>query len=220
MIYKIKKTNVKTQFQKGNTLIEALVSLIILSFGLLGIAGLLLASAGQQKNSQSYGVASILVNDITERMRANKADLSLTATNNNYMTPNVITYEQAVTNTRNSQNNNNNSNGDDDDDDNSNNTDCNTLGQNCTTPGAVAASDMRSWLGRINTELPGGAGRILQANNDDLTSRQVVIMWNDKATSQAERTSTTADTVNCPTGVITSGVTPVTVRCITVAFRP
>lgn len=220
MIYKIKKNNVKTPLQKGNTLIEALVSLTILSFGLLGIAGLLLASAGQQKNSQSYGVASILVNDITERMRANQADLSLTTTNNNYTTPNVTTYEQAVTNTRNSQNNNNNSNGDDDDDDNSSNTGCNTVGSNCTAPGAVATSDMQSWLGRINTELPGGAGRILQLNNDNITSRQVVIMWNDKATSQAESNSTTADTVNCPMGVISSGVTPVTVRCITVAFRP
>jgi type IV pilus assembly protein PilV len=188
-------------------LIEAMVSLIILSFGLLGIAGLLLASAGQQKNSQSYGVASILVNDITERMRANKPDLSLSAPNNNYTTLNVTTYEQAVQNTKNSQNN-------------STTTAC-TAGQtNCPPPDIVATNDMRSWLGRINTELPGGAGRILQVNNDDITFRQVVIMWNDKATSQAENNSTTADSVNCPTGVITSGVTPVTVRCITVSFRP
>jgi type IV pilus assembly protein PilV len=210
MIFKIKKNNIKTPLQKGSTLIEALVSLIILSFGLLGIAGLLLASAGQQKNSQSYGVASILVNDITERMRANQADLSLTAPISNYTTPNVTTYAQAVANTINSQNN--------------NSTACNTVGNtvdpNCTAPGAVAASDMQSWLGRINTELPGGAGRILQLNNDNITSRQVVIMWNDKATSQAESNSTTADSVNCPTGVIINGVTPVTVRCITVAFRP
>lgn len=216
MIYKIKKNNVKASLQKGNTLIEALVSLTILSFGLLGIAGLLLASAGQQKNSQSYGVASILVNDITERMRANKADLMLTTSNNNYTTPNVITYQQALQNTISSQNNNNSN---DDDDDNTNSAGCNTVGPSCTAPGVVATSDMQSWLGRINTELPGGAGRILMLNNDDITSRQVVVMWNDKATSQAENSSTTSDVVNCPVGVL-NPATPPTVRCITVSFRP
>lgn len=215
MIYQLKKNNLKNKLQKGNTLIEAMVSLTILSFGLLGIAGLLLASAGQQKNSQSYGVASILVNDITERMRANKADLSLTTTNNNYTTPNVTTYEEAVTNTRNSQNNNDN----DDEHNTTNNASCNTVGTSCTTPGALATSDMRSWLGRVNAELPGGAGRILPLDKDDTTSRQVVIMWNDKATSQAENNSTTSDSVNCPTGVL-SATTPSTVRCITVSFRP
>mgnify|MGYP000509385443 FL=1 len=115
MVYKIKHSNnQKSQYQKGNTLIEAMVSLVILSFGLLGIAGLLLASTGQQKNSQSYGVATILVNDIAERMRANKDDLALNT--NNYITPNITNYEQAVAFTKNNSSN-NNSNGHDDDDD-------------------------------------------------------------------------------------------------------
>lgn len=205
MKYKFKKNNRKVALQKGNSLIEAMVSLTILSFGLLGIAGLLLASAGQQKNSQSYGLASLLVNDITERMRANKADLSLPT--NNYTTPNVVTYAQAL------QNNSSFTSPDPEQ------IDCNSLQISCTAPGSVAVSDMRAWMSRISTELPGGAARITLLNNDDVTSRQVVVMWNDKAANQAEQNSTTPDNVNCPANVISTS-TPSTVRCITVSFRP
>lgn len=219
MVYKIKQSNNKeSQYQKGNTLIEAMVSLVILSFGLLGIAGLLLASTGQQKNSQSYSVATILVNDIAERMRANKDDLALNT--NNYITPNITNYEQAVAFTKNNSSN-NNSNGDDDDDggSGSSSTNCNTLGVNCSAPGALASSDLNTWLGRVNTELPGGAGVITQLANDDVTSRRVVITWNDKATSTSENASTSIDGVNCPANFLSES-TPKTVRCITVAFRP
>lgn len=215
MIYKVNKNKLKTntKTQKGNTLIEALVSLTILSFGLLGIAGLLLASTGQQKNSQSYGVASILVNDITERMRANRMDLALA--NNNYITPNITTYQQALTNAQNVRSSANNG----DDDDGASSSNCNIVGGNCSAPGVLATSDLQTWLTRVNTELPGGAGRILQLNQDDNTSRQVVIMWNDKATSTTENANTAVDNVNCPTNVLGTN-TPITVRCITVSFRP
>lgn len=209
MIYKVNKNKLKTNIktQKGNTLIEALVSLTILSFGLLGIAGLLLASSGQQKNSQSYGVASILVNDITERMRANRIDLTLA--NNNYITSNITTYQQALTNAQNVRAGTNNGDA----------SNCNIVGGNCSAPGVLATSDLQTWLTRVNTELPGGAGRILQLNQDDITSRQVVIMWNDKATSAAENANTAVDNVNCPANVLGTN-TPITVRCITVSFRP
>ena len=203
MVYKIKHlNNNKSQYQQGNTLIEAMVSLVILSFGLLGIAGLLLASTGQQKNSQSYSVASILINDITERMRANKNDL-LQSTNN-YMTPNLTSYEQAVDYTKNPP---------------TSTINCNHLEVDCSAQGDLAASDLNTWLRRINTELPGGAGVITQLANDDVTSRRVVITWNDKATSTSENASTSIDAVNCPANFLSS-TTPRTVRCITVAFRP
>ncbi len=218
MVYKIKQlNNNKSQYQKGNTLIEAMVSLVILSFGLLGIAGLLLASTGQQKNSQSYSVATILINDIAERMRANKEDLALNT--NNYITPNITNYEQAVTYTRNNGSSNSSHGEDDDGESGSSLTNCNNLGVNCSEPGALASSDLNTWLGRINTELPGGAGVITQLANDDVTSRRVVITWNDKATSTSENASTSIDGVNCPANFL-SPATPRTVRCITVAFRP
>ena len=58
--------------ERGFTLIEILVTVIILAIGLLGIAGLQLT--GLQYNQGAYHRSQIVVltNDITDRMRANR----------------------------------------------------------------------------------------------------------------------------------------------------
>jgi len=55
----------------GFTLIEALVALIVLSVGLLGVAGLQLAGLKYTSSAASRTQASYLANDIMDRMRAN-----------------------------------------------------------------------------------------------------------------------------------------------------
>ncbi len=55
----------------GFTLIEALVALIVLSVGLLGVAGLQLAGLRYTSSAASRTQASYLVNDMMDRMRAN-----------------------------------------------------------------------------------------------------------------------------------------------------
>ena len=58
---------------RGVTMIEVLVTVIILSIGLLGLAGLQLTGM-RSINSASYRTqAAVLVDDIAERMRANVA---------------------------------------------------------------------------------------------------------------------------------------------------
>lgn len=58
---------------RGFTLIEILVALLVLSFGLLGLA--MLQSTGLRFNTDSYmrSQATILAYDLVDRMRANKA---------------------------------------------------------------------------------------------------------------------------------------------------
>jgi type IV pilus assembly protein PilV len=58
--------------QKGTSLIEVLVTVVIVSFGLLGVAGVM--SNALKANHGSYGrtQASILSADIVDRMRANR----------------------------------------------------------------------------------------------------------------------------------------------------
>jgi type IV pilus assembly protein PilV len=58
---------------RGFTLIEVLVTLVILMFGLLGIAGLM--AKGQRASFEAYQrqQALALANDLAERMRANRA---------------------------------------------------------------------------------------------------------------------------------------------------
>ncbi len=71
--------------QAAFTLIEVLISVVILSIGLLGLAGL--QTTGLKSNNSAYlqSQASIHANDIIERMRANRtaaldADYNITDT--------------------------------------------------------------------------------------------------------------------------------------------
>lgn len=58
--------------QNGFTLLETLVALLILSIGLLGLAGLQLSSVKNSRDVYYRTQATILAQDIAERMRANR----------------------------------------------------------------------------------------------------------------------------------------------------
>lgn len=60
--------------QRGATLIEILVSMIILSLGMLGYAGLILKSHSAGNSSAQRSQATIIANNIMESARANKAN--------------------------------------------------------------------------------------------------------------------------------------------------
>jgi type IV pilus assembly protein PilV len=60
------------QQQKGFSLIEVLVTMVIISFGLLGIAGVIVNSMRNNQSSYARTQASVLANDIIDRMRANR----------------------------------------------------------------------------------------------------------------------------------------------------
>lgn len=60
-----------TRREAGFTLIEVLVALLLVSFGLLGLAGLQSASLKVTQSSAFRSVASIRADEIAERMRTN-----------------------------------------------------------------------------------------------------------------------------------------------------
>ncbi len=62
----------KAQGARGFTLAEVLVALLVLSIGLLGAAGLQLASLRSSQDAYLRSQASILALDMIERMRANR----------------------------------------------------------------------------------------------------------------------------------------------------
>ncbi len=57
--------------QRGFTMIEVLVAVLILAIGLLGVAGVQLLSMQQTSNSNMRSVATIYAQDVAERVRAN-----------------------------------------------------------------------------------------------------------------------------------------------------
>lgn len=60
-----------TTHQRGFTLLEVLVTVVIFSVGLLGIAGLQMTGMKQTHNSHLRAVATTQVLDMADRMRAN-----------------------------------------------------------------------------------------------------------------------------------------------------
>ena len=59
--------------QKGLSMIEVLITIVIVSFGLLGIAGIIVNSMKSAQSSYARSQATLLANDIIDRMRANRA---------------------------------------------------------------------------------------------------------------------------------------------------
>ena len=66
--------------QKGFTLLEVLISLVIFSIGLLGLAGLQILAVKLTSDSMLRTVATVLANDMVDRMRANVAATTLGVT--------------------------------------------------------------------------------------------------------------------------------------------
>ncbi len=62
----------RQKLQRGVTLIEVLVTVIVLAIGLLGIAGLQLNSLRFTYSAYQNSQATIMTNDVLDRMRANR----------------------------------------------------------------------------------------------------------------------------------------------------
>ncbi|RJG03966.1 type IV pilus modification protein PilV [Noviherbaspirillum sedimenti] len=67
--------------QKGFTLIEVLIAMLVLAIGLLGLAGLMATSMRNNHSAYHRTQAVWLANDMIDRMRANRA-VALSGTNN------------------------------------------------------------------------------------------------------------------------------------------
>jgi type IV pilus assembly protein PilV len=65
--------------QRGFTMFEIMVTILIVSFGLLGIAGIIANGLKDNLSSYSRSQASWLANDIIDRMRANRTTAEGTA---------------------------------------------------------------------------------------------------------------------------------------------
>jgi type IV pilus assembly protein PilV len=66
------KSPIKRKSQRGTTLIETLVALVVLSVGLLGIAALQMTSLRNNRGAHLRSQAQVLAYDIADRMRANR----------------------------------------------------------------------------------------------------------------------------------------------------
>lgn len=152
--------------QRGATLVEVLVTMVVVALGLMGTAGLLLASTRFQQTSAMRGEAIQQAEFVIEKMRANNSRLTAAAAVESDET--IYVAEDAY--------------GDADDlpDD----PGCGLSGQADCGPGESAQRDLREWRLSLEQTLPGGRGSIFTTANaagaTEPTGRRVVVMWREK----------------------------------------
>lgn len=139
---------------KGFTLIEVLVTVVVLAIGLLGLAGL--QATGMRFNHSAYlrSQATILSYDIFDRMRANKTQAEGT-----------MAYAIDITETK------------------STTSYCETDASHTTpdscSPSQIAAFDLNRWKSALAEKLPSGDGSILVDDTGSGRIYIVTVQWDD-----------------------------------------
>jgi type IV pilus assembly protein PilV len=127
----------QTNSQQGFTLLEVLIALLIVSFGMLGVAGLQLVTLKSNASSQYRSLAVNFAHEISERMRANPEMVI----NPTHWIPGVAYNAPAVSKT--------------DSYINSFKPACKSLG---CTPQELAQNDLAEWQQAIASTFPNGIG--------------------------------------------------------------
>lgn len=119
---------------RGFSLVEVLVSIVVLSFGMLGMVGLQGAALQSNREAKAQSVAAVLARELAESIRGNKAEGIKAAGNNPYLgtfssplPPTTASYCQNVA----------------------------TGTPACTSATDIANAEMTEWLARVDAELPG-----------------------------------------------------------------
>lgn len=157
--------------QKGFTLVEMLVAIVVLSLGLLGVAGLQAATAKYQVATIVRSSISALVSDLSERVRVNP-DVAgssfvqgVSASSQYVITDDWGTQQSAGL----------------------------TIAKNCETTACTASEratfDLLQWRAKLRQSLPQGAALV---GGDKSRGITVAVMWMDKeqtSLSNAQDTS-------------------------------
>lgn len=156
--------------QTGFTLIELLVSLLIMSFGMLGIAGMMGFTLKSNNSSYLKQQSVQAAYNIVDRMRAN----SQMAIGGSYDVNNLATSGAPVIPAKPSP-------------------DCSTA---ICTPAQVAAYDSWNWVARdVAQQLPNGCASVTTATSGINTVVTVTVQWDDSP-AQNKLGSATAATAN------------------------
>ncbi|MGH8397364.1 MAG: type IV pilus modification protein PilV [Gammaproteobacteria bacterium] len=146
----------KTPASSGFSLLEVLIALVILSVGLLGIAGLMSTSLKSNDSAYMQSQATVLAYNMIDRMRAN-------------MTGTIgLTYNVAMPATPAP----------------SGSTACTGAGAGCASP-ALAAYNIAQWEYDLATALPQGRGAINTVPNGGVYTVTIKVLWNDSRANQA-----------------------------------
>lgn len=175
-------------------MIEALVSILILSIGLLGMAGLQVNAQSFQKNAWTLHRISELVTDISEKMRSNPVGVN----------SGLYTYAESYADVKADTFTLNN---------------CGTVGTACTVAN-LASDDIATWVTKAQTNIPQGSVLLTGDINAGFVA---TVLWQDKESTANPRVCAAGDTGvewrNCCPGAASVGGAAV-VKCYRAAFKP
>lgn len=164
------KPGMQGDLQKGMSLLEVLVSVIIIAIGMLGIASMLLVS--NQANNSSYMKQQAIQNvyNIFDKIKAN----SQAAINGSYNVSNISATGPTSVSTPSTM--------------------CNAA---ACTPTQLAAYDTWSWFTKDLARLPNGCGSITTApSGAGNTVITVTVQWDDSPAQSSVGANSQASSVN------------------------
>lgn len=130
----------RTRALRGFSLLEVLVAIFVLSFGMLGMVGMQSFSLQANRQARLASTAAGLAREMAEMMRGNKNQAILTSSNpysgtfTSTLTPTTAEYCMSVTNV--------------------------SSGGCGTDATKIANAEMTEWLSRVDSELPGAKVQI------------------------------------------------------------
>ncbi len=155
--------NYKASSQRGVSLIEALVALLVLALGIMGMAGIQTRTLVESRTTNSRALAVQLTDDLLDRMQANSAIRINPPATSPYLAAWGAQAAAPV--------------------------DCYTA---VCTGAQLAAFDLVQWKASLARVLPSGDARVFQSNTDN-AQFGVLIGWTEtQAKNQGEATGAQA----------------------------
>ncbi len=181
--------------QQGSTLIEVLVTMLIVALGLLGAGGLQLATTRYQQTAYMRDQASAQAQFIAEKIRANSNALAAYLTDgDSYDTATISALDTDPK--------------------------CGMGTTSTCTAAQSALKDLHDWRRSLEA-MPGGRGSIHSVTDGSVTdplARQVIVMWREKQQNEVGTTSNPTPSAvtdtNCPTPRVAG------VRCFITVITP
>lgn len=169
--------------QRGVSLLEVLISIVISAIGILALVGVNAASIRYTKMSQYRGTATMLAADLGERMRANKAGFIA----GNYEFNNSDFAAQAAAINLPAEL-------------------CDLAATTCTAA-SIAALDLAQWRILVRSQLPEGS--VFIQRDAARNGADVFVAWRDPAVAANDQAPAAAG--ECPNGLNLGG--DLSIRC-------
>ena len=147
----------KRHFQSGLSMIEILVTMVLIAGSSLALAGMQLAAVKYNKEASLRSAATLLAVEISDRMRSNIAGVKAGNYDRNYGYSAAIAASAADPG-------------------------CGST-SDCTAA-TLAQLDIHNWQTSLTTALPGGAGAIVKSTTTTF-AYTIVVMWQDKSLSDS-----------------------------------